>query len=201
VQETIETYDQIAAEYAARTFGLRLADQMARFVALLEPGARVLDVGCGHGRDVAWLAEQGFEAWGIDRSASQLLQGVAHGVGAPLIQADMACLPFRSGSFRGVWLCASLLHIPRAQVSDVLCELARVVRPGVAFVAVKRGQGSEWVHDARGRRRYFVYYDADEIQRHVERAGFEVLECWETQDLAGRDRPWIEMLAQCGIEA
>jgi len=168
---------------------------MARFAGRLAPGARVLDVGCGPGRDAAWLQEQGFDAVGVDLSWGMLNEGIARGVSAPLIQADMGHLPFRKGSFKGVWVCASLLHIPKAQTGDVLKELARVVLPGHIYLAVKRGEGEEWVEDPPGHRRFFAYYHPAEIQLLMERSGFKVLDCWEKKDSTGRKHPWISVLA------
>jgi len=200
VGDTVDAYDATAAVYADRWSDLQLTDDMARFASRLGPGARVLDVGCGPGRDVAWLAAQGFDTIGVDLSFRMLEAGLARGVSAPLIQADMGHLPFRKGSFRGLWVCASLLHIPKEQASDVLKELARVVHPGHVYISVKRGEGEEWVEDEEDRRRLFAYYHPAEIQLLMERSGFEVLACWENEDLAGRRRPWIGILAWSKIE-
>ena len=59
MQDTIDTYDTVAAEFAERWFDLRLKAEMARFAGRLGKGVLVLDVGCGPGRDAAWLAEHG----------------------------------------------------------------------------------------------------------------------------------------------
>jgi ADP-ribose pyrophosphatase YjhB (NUDIX family)/ubiquinone/menaquinone biosynthesis C-methylase UbiE len=202
---TIASYDTVAKNFADRWFDLRLEEQMSRFAGRLGPGARVLDVGCGPGRDAAWLAELGYDAGGVDLSFGMLQEGRARGVDVPLIQADMRHLPFRKGSFDGLWVCASLLHIPKEQVGEVLRELSRVVYPGHMYVAVKRGEGrpsdahsdgtAEWVEDDEGRRFFFAYYHPAEIQLLLERNGFQVLDCRETPDLSGRSQPWINVLA------
>jgi len=199
-QPTIASYDAIAETFADRWFGLRLEEPMSRFAGRLGPGARVLDVGCGPGRDAAWLAEQGFDAGGVDLSLGMLQEGRARGVDLPLIQADMRHLPFRKGSFDGLWVCASLLHIPKQQAGEVLRELSRVVYPGHIFLAVKRVEAhqnghEEWVEDGEGRRFFFAYYSPSEIELLMERNGFEVLHSWENADQAGRSRPWINVLA------
>jgi SAM-dependent methyltransferase len=168
---------------------------MARFTERLPAGARVLDAGCGPGRDAAWLAEQGFEAIGVDLSAGMLREGQARGVAVPLIQADIGHLPFKRGSFDGVWACALLLHIPRPQLLAVLQELERVVQHGYLYVAVKGGSGHEWIESASGRR-FFVYWRLPELRVMVRRAGFEVLAHWEAVDQAGRQHPWIGLLAR-----
>ncbi len=193
MEETVASYEAMAASYARRWFDRRLVEALARFTALLPSGARVLDVGCGPGRDVAWLAEQGFCAVGLDMARGMLIQARGRGVVAPLVQADMRSLPFADGSFQGVWVCASLLHIPRLQVAGVLRELRRVLR-GYIYLSVKIGSGSEWVEDDAGHRRLFVYYRPANLRRLVEQCGFVVLLCRESPDLAGRSRPWIELL-------
>jgi len=129
-----------------------------------------------------------------------LREGQARGVSAPLIQADMAHLPFRKGSFRGLWVCASLLHIPKAQAGDVLRELERIVHPGHIYLAVKQGEGEAWVENERGERLFFAYYDSSEIQLLMERSGFEVLDHWINEDLMGDRPPWINVLAWSKLE-
>lgn len=200
MHDTIKAYDATATAYADRWFGFRLQEDMARLVGRLGPNARVLDVGCGPGRDVAWLAEQGFDVVGVDLAFRMLEEGLARGVSAPLIQADMGRLPFRRGSFQGLWVCASLLNISKDQAGEVLKELARVVHPGHIYVSVKRGEGEEWVSDDQGHRCLFAYYHPAEIQLLMERSGFEVLSCWESKDAAGRHRSWIGILAWTKME-
>ena len=75
IQETIGSYDSVAEDFADRWFDVRLEEPMSRFAGRLGPGARVLDVGCGPGRDAAWLAELGFDAGGVDLSFGMLQEG------------------------------------------------------------------------------------------------------------------------------
>jgi SAM-dependent methyltransferase len=189
-------YDALAAGFAARWFEMRLLEDMRRLVARLPPGGRVLDVGCGPGRDVAWLAEQGFAALGVDLSRGMLAEGRARGVPGALIQADMRRLPFRDGTFAGIWACASLLHIPRAQAGATLRELARVVRPGHLYLSVKQGTGQEWIVPPEGGRILFTYYTPGELRALLHESGFVVLEQWQSADQAGRSRPWIGAIAR-----
>jgi len=57
-----------------------------RWAHLAQPGGSALDVACGHGRHMAWLAAQGFAVTGVDRSADAVLASSAYGV---CLQADI----------------------------------------------------------------------------------------------------------------
>lgn len=68
---------------------------IARFMPLIRPGGRVLDVACGAGRHVAALAAQGFEVTGVDRDPAALaLAAQRAGPGARLVQADLEGAPW-----------------------------------------------------------------------------------------------------------
>lgn len=195
IERTVATYDEKARDYAERWYTLRLEADMACFSAWLEPGARVLDVGCGPARDTAWLAELGFRAVGADLSLGMLRQARERNT-APVIQADMRRLPFAAGSFGGLWVCASLLHVPKPQAGLALAELRRVVGDGVMYVAVKQGQGEDWLTDADGRSCFFAFYRPDEFHQILRAAGFRVLDGWLNPDAAGRETGWISALVR-----
>jgi ADP-ribose pyrophosphatase YjhB (NUDIX family)/2-polyprenyl-3-methyl-5-hydroxy-6-metoxy-1,4-benzoquinol methylase len=195
VAATAASYDAIAQNFADRWFDFRLHEQIARFVDHLRSGARVLDLGCGPGRDVAHLQELGFHAVGVDLSAGMLAEGRRRGVG-PLVRADMRVLPFADGSFNGLWCCASLLHVPKTRVPAVLSEYRRVLGHGHLFLAVKRGEGEAWVTGKDGGRRLFAYYHPAEIELLVERAGFQVRDCQTFAPGPGQSHPWINLLAR-----
>ncbi|HVT75844.1 MAG TPA: methyltransferase domain-containing protein [Acidimicrobiales bacterium] len=103
----------------------------AAAAAAVGHGGVVVDIGCGLGRDLARLHASGLRPIGVDRSAALL--AVASSVGAPVVQADAASLPFRDGSVDGVRIERVLEHV--IDPERVLDEAARVLRPG-GWVAV-----------------------------------------------------------------
>lgn len=191
---TVASYDAGAAAFVRRWFHFRLEDSVRRFVAHLRPGARILDVGCGVGRDVGHFQELGFDATGIDLSSGMLTEARRR-VNAPFVQADMRRLPFADGSFDALWVCASLLHLPKAEAPAVLQECRRVLDHGHVFLALKGGQGERWVTGSDGGQScFFAYYHPAEVALMVERAGFRVLEAWDNPPGPGQTEPWLNVI-------
>ena len=101
--------------------------------AQLEPGLRVLDLGCGWAYGTLWAAASGARATGIDLEMDQLRW--ARGALDPqrrlgLAQANAAALPFRAGAFDRVVSVEMMEHVYRPDRPRVLAEIARVTRPG-----------------------------------------------------------------------
>jgi ubiquinone/menaquinone biosynthesis C-methylase UbiE len=123
-----------------------------------------------------------------------MLDEARHRVGGTLVQSDMRTLPLADACLDGVWMCAALLHLPRAEVPGVLGEVGRVLRPGgVVYISVKEGEGEGW--QEAGWRRYFTYYQPDELTQLVEAAGFTVEDMWTK---AGEKAVWISVVGQLG---
>lgn len=112
----------------------------------LAAGARVLDLGCGPGVDLAALAERvgatGLPI-GLDRSATMAAASRTAVPGAAVVVGSGEALPFPSASFDGAWLRAVLVHAP--DPAAVVGEVARVLRPGAAVVFGEPDQGSHLV--------------------------------------------------------
>jgi SAM-dependent methyltransferase len=107
----------------------------------LEPGTRLLEVGCGVGAVLAVLGQEfpGIILYGVDIEPKQLSFASAHleraGVQATLVEADARALPFPEGSFDRVWMMWFLEHV--ADPPEVLREARRVLVPGGAITAIE----------------------------------------------------------------
>lgn len=173
---TTETYDQFAAQIAERFWQTDLTHIWEEFCALLPAGARILDVGCGAGRDAAQFRGRGFRVVGIDMSYGMLQEAMRRAPGA-YIAADMAAMPFNWSIFDAVWLNASLLHLPRSAAPGVLTEIHALLKPGgILYLSLKEGQGEIW--EQREGRRFFTFYQAEEVIQLLEQAGFSLLKTW-----------------------
>jgi 8-oxo-dGTP pyrophosphatase MutT (NUDIX family) len=192
-RQTTQAYNEIAPEFATKFWETDLSPQLDRFCTYLQPGARVVDVGCGPGRDLLSLAERGFWAAGVDRSAGMLRQALARGAKA-LVQADARALPFASGAWDGVWACASLLHLPKSELPAALTETRRALGHGHVCLILKCGEGESWRDDDWGQRRFFAYYHPAEVELALERAGFHVLDSDLEPDTRRPDLTWINAI-------
>ncbi len=193
-------YDHIAAEYAALSqMPPNLVEMATRFLGRLGLGARVLDIGCGDGLHMTWMEGRGFQATGIDLSAGMLEQARARGVRGELLQMDMCHLTLPPASFEGVWCCASLLHVPKAQAPLALEQMRCVLVPGgTLYLGLQKGSGEKWeVTRFAGVERFFARYTPEEAEELLAQAGFSVDECH--QDEAGPGRSWLNILATAAL--
>jgi TDG/mug DNA glycosylase family protein len=123
---TVDCYETRAREWETKRGPGDLA-WPRRFGAAVAPGARRLDLGCGPGWHAAAL---GTPLVALDAAAAMcdLARTRVNGLG--VVCGDLECLPFRSGSFGGVWAHKCLMHIPMERVPSALAELYRITTLG-----------------------------------------------------------------------
>ncbi|MGD2205373.1 MAG: class I SAM-dependent methyltransferase [Anaerolineae bacterium] len=197
ISGTINSYDHVAADFAAQWGDLPLEQALSAFAERITGRRRVLDLGCGPGRDVDFMSQIGCRLVGLDLSIGMLSEARCRLPDADLVRADLRCAPFATAAFDGIWACASLLHVPRVQFPDAVAEVARLLRRpgGLFYLSLKRGHGERWVAGIGGRRIFFVYYQPSEVETRLRQAGFQILEGWVSSDSAGREHPWISFVA------
>lgn len=201
-QDTIEWYNQNAKQYAKATMQTASLDEIDQFTNLLPKEARVLDAGCGPGRDTHLLSEKGLKVTGLDLSSG--LINVAHKTYPKLefVEGNMLSMPFPDANFDGVWSHASLLHLETTEeVIKALLEFHRVMKPqGILHVLVKAQTGESKtavVTDSLSKHdRFFQYFTKPEIQSMLEKYGFELItiEQYKETDRNPKGRPEIEWL-------
>jgi SAM-dependent methyltransferase len=190
-------YEQRASEYAASTLNAPMEPILSAFAARMPVDAKVIDLGCGAGRDLALFRARGLNPVGLDYSIALALLAHRHS-GAPVVVGDIRRLPVVSGVFHGAWAAASLLHLRRAENLAALAEVRRVLRPkGLLFTSMKRGSGEE--QDQHGR--WFSYFEPEEWTSCLEEAGFDVLDAkseheFRRTNLSAEDISWFNCTAR-----
>ena len=192
LDRTIQYYQVNASKYVEQTQGIDMGQFYEAFLPLVAEGGRILDVGCGAGRDLKRFRDQGFNAEGIE-PAPALANICRTYTGARLRQLRVEDLHV-SGQYDGIWACASLLHIPRTRLQDALKRLIKALKSGgVLYMSFKRGHTDHVADDGR-------LFDDQTCENLLKVANAlprtEVLRCWETPDQQG-DRQtlvWTNML-------
>ena len=171
---TLEHYNGRAAEFRE---GTRDHDVTQNIEALLRhiraaPPFRILDFGCGPGRDLAAFRALGHEPVGLEGSAPFAEMARDHS-GCEVLEQDFLALDLPAGRFDGIFANASLFHVPCRELPRVLGELRAALKPeGVLFASNPRGNNEEgW-----NRGRYGAYHDLESWRAFLEAAGFAELE-------------------------
>ena len=187
-EETLKFYRGHAEAYAGREITSRQA-RLTAFLALLPPGASILELGCGAGGDTAEMLARGFDVRATDGSPEMAA------VASKRIGRTVETLLFHDldalDAYDGVWANACLLHVPRDELAKILALIWRALKPeGVFYASYKAG-------DADGRdtlNRYYNYPSPDWLREQYARAGnWASLEI-EAGDVMGFDNEMAPML-------
>lgn len=128
----------------AGTFGeidIYVFDQLLK--GRFDSARRILDAGCGDGRNLVWLLRQGRACFGIDRTPAAIedVRALAARLAPALpasnfVDGQIDALPWDDGTMDAV-ICSAVLHFARdeAHFDRMLAELWRVLAPGGVFFA------------------------------------------------------------------
>ncbi len=152
---------------------------------------RILDLGCGPGRDLSSFLERGHDPVGLD-GARAFVDMARSRTGVEVYLQNFLALELEPQSFDGVFANASLFHVPSGELPQVLERLRACLRPGgVLFASNPRGDNSEgW-----SGKRYCVYHDFEGWRRFALAAGFEEIRHYYRPSGLPRDQqPWLATL-------
>jgi SAM-dependent methyltransferase len=184
-------------EHAERFWqGTRDHDVTQNRDALLQsldgPGPfRILDFGCGPGRDLKTFRDLGHEAIGLD-GAKRFVELAREYSGGEVWCQDFLKLDLPQESFDGVFANASLFHVPSQELPRVLRELWTTLKTGgVLFSSNPRGDNKEGWNGGR----YGCHYDWPRWRELVTAAGFtEVAHYYRPPGLPREEQPWLASL-------
>jgi ubiquinone/menaquinone biosynthesis C-methylase UbiE len=194
IKEAVKAYDKIASIYTDYNFEKVMQFQLTKFISLLK-GKRVLDAGCGVGRDVEYLMEDGLEVVGVDISENMIKQAKKNVPKGKFKVMDFREMKFKDSSFDGVWAMASVYHISNKEILKTFKEFYRILdKNGLFYVSVYEGDDTEERKDSVvGEVRTFYSYKEDEMKKYVEDAGFTIIRSEVNQT---EDRKWLEVYAR-----
>lgn len=168
---TLDFYNENANDYFEKTINLNMDIQYNLFEKYLNSGSRILDFGCGSGRDTKHFLDNGFNVDAIDGS-SELVR-----LASEFTHIDVKCIDFYDFNelnlYDGIWACASLLHIPKSDFKSILIKLSNALKSnGILYVSVKNGSGQSV--DNKGR--LYNYMSKDEFENEIKGTNLELIE-------------------------
>lgn len=167
--ETIEYYNQKAKEYIKRTFSHNMSEDQSRFLKHLKPKEKILDAGCGSGRDALAFQKEGFHVLAFDASSEMVKHTKSLGVNAQIMRFDDMAW---QEEFDGIWCSASLLHVSRQDLPQVIKKLhAATKKNGILFISFKKGDGERFENG-----RYFHMMDEQKLLSLF--GSFTLLDMW-----------------------
>jgi 2-polyprenyl-3-methyl-5-hydroxy-6-metoxy-1,4-benzoquinol methylase len=137
---SINYYNQYAETYIKSTFRADMSLILEQFVQHIPSGGRILDLGCGSGRDSLWFKSRGYSIIALDGSESMIQHCKKY-----LLADEMVHSRFETYhtdlKFDGIWACASLLHISRDALPQLIQKYVGYLNPhGVFFMSFKSGK-------------------------------------------------------------
>lgn len=188
--QTLAHYERSAQAFWEGTKGHDVSQNIAALLQAIKAPApfKLLDFGCGPGRDLKTFKDLGHQPTGLEGAAALAAMARSHS-GCEVLEQNFLELHLPEGRFDGVFANAVLFHVPSLALPQVLGHLHAALKPGgVLFSSNPRGEGQEgW----RGER-YGSYHDWPTWQAYMTAAGFaELQHYYRPAGLPREQQPWL----------
>lgn len=188
---TIDYYNRNVQSFIDGTVSVDFTQIQNVFLELLPKDARILDFGCGSGRDTKYFLDCGYQVDAMDGSI-ELCRAASEYTGIHVKQMLFQELA-EVEKYDGIWACASILHVKKAELPDIIRKMSLATKEnGIIYVSFKYG-------DYEGERNGRYFTDMTEISMKELLAAFPELvveKQWVTDDVRdGRgDERWLNMI-------
>ncbi|MDZ7759123.1 MAG: methyltransferase domain-containing protein [Desulfovermiculus sp.] len=185
-------YQNQAQAYFKQTFGVDPSSFLLPLVRHLSPGARILDVGCGVGRDMLWLTNRGYSCTGLDSSPA-LAELARRHTGLKVIEADFEAFDFQGMDMDALLLVGALVHVPHERFQLIFSRIHRALKPkGHVLLTMKQGQGEQTRPDGR----VFYLWSKADLMPIFEDCGLRCIEYYEQQSKIRASDMWMSFVLQ-----
>ena len=191
--KTIDFYNKKSQIFADETLEVEFKSCQDQFVELLQPHAKILDFGCGSGRDTRYFLSLGFQVEAID-GAKELCKIASKNTGIEVknVLFQEFC---EIDKYDGIWACASLLHLEKAEIKKVIASIAMALKTkGFLYISFKYGDFHGMRHG-----RYFTDLKENTMQELLDDVGqFFMVKQWISSDARPNrsDEKWLNLIVQ-----
>ncbi len=191
ISKTISYYDTNASDFANGTADIVFTDIQDRFLSYIPEGGYILDFGCGSGRDAKYFLSRGYQVDAVDGS-SKLCEIASRNIGITVRELLFSELD-EIEKYDGIWACASILHLTKSDLVQVLANMIRAVRrAGVIYASFKYGNFEGYRND-----RFFTDFNEGSLHELLKNySDIGVVEEWISSDVRpGReDEKWLNII-------
>lgn len=188
---TLQYYNQNAKAFSDGTTSVLFSDVQESFLKRLQNGATILDFGCGAGRDTKYFLEKGYHVDAIDGSW-ELCKIASDYTGIAVKQMMFQELEVEN-KYDGIWACASILHLKKPALAEVLQKMLRALKPdGIIYTSFKYG-----TFCGMRRERFFTDFTEESFSEFVQENGkIQIIEMWVKDDVRpGRgNEKWLNVI-------
>ncbi|MDU6296183.1 class I SAM-dependent methyltransferase [Clostridium celatum] len=161
-KETLNFYNSNSKNYIESTLDIDMSHLYSDFLSEIPSGGAILDLGCGSGRDSKVFIDKGYKITAVDGS-KELAKLASRVIGQEVIVSKFEDLRLTE-SYDGIWACASLLHVNRSNIVDVIKSIScNLNRDGVFYMSFKYGN-NEYIDD---KGRYFNCYTKESFEEMI----------------------------------
>ncbi len=193
--DAIDYYNKYAAKVFEETVEEEVTEEIRdAFLAQLEEGDAILDLGCGSGRDSLDFYERGYDVTPLDGAEEMCRLAEVH------TDLEVLCERYEDmdfdDAFDGIWARAAFIHVPKNEIGAILDKVRdALTKKGVFYTCVCEGEFEGFSGEL-----YFSDYEKKELKELLTEHGFQVIETWRTRDDEIRrgyeGSGWIHILAR-----
>jgi len=192
VDKNVEYYNENADSFYEGSVNADMSDDRNKFTSYLPEHARILDAGCGSGRDSKAFLDAGYDVVSFDASI-EMCKRAAELTGRDVKNMRFEDMSFES-DFDGIWASATLLHVPMTELPKIMQKMNTALKDGgVMYASFKYGDGTKM----RGERK-FSDFNEKSIVPLFEKAGLTIL----INEVGSDNRPgresekWVQVIAK-----
>jgi len=182
-------YDINAKEYIENTINCDMSFHYQKFLKYLPKTGKILDVGFGSGRDMIYFKSLGYDVEGIDTSIEFVKNMKKKGFN---VRLKSACELNSKCEYDGIWACASLLHIKRDELEEVLIRCINALKEnGVLYCSFKYGD-----KEIEKDNRYFNYINEESINFIIKNNNLKLVELYNSIDVRKerKNEEWLNII-------
>lgn len=193
--EYLKGYEKYSKEYSIHTSDKLIQFQLNHFISLLPKNARILDAGCGSGRDSQYFSEEKLDVTAIDAVSALLNEAKKNVKNVNFLVMDMKKMKFRE-QFDGIWCMAAFSDLEKKDAGVVIKNFSNVLRNnGVLYLSAREGEGEKVIERGffNDLPRFYAFYSQKELEELLKANGFSVISSNISESNEVR---WVEIFAK-----